>query len=189
LGLWFPDGADSGTLLVRFWMPEAGIQEAESRDHVPYTVWAQQGHLTLTPGNVTDYEFVKQEIRRWCEFCRVAEIAYDPWSALQLACELEAEKLPMVKFTQNLSNFSEAVKKAEEMILTGKLHHDGNPVMRWCIMNVALKADAFGNRKPTKQHSTGRIDGVVAALMAIGRFVATPLPTRNPYSKRGLRVL
>ena len=32
-------------------------------DKVPYDIWAQQGWITVTPGSVVDYNFVKEYIR------------------------------------------------------------------------------------------------------------------------------
>ncbi len=46
---------------------------------------------------------------------------------------------------------------------------DGNPVLRWCVANAVVERDKAENLSFHKGRSTGRIDGAVAAAMAIGR--------------------
>ena len=45
------------------WRPEATVDEAEKRDHVPYRDWARAGFLTLCPGTVNDYDDIEARIR------------------------------------------------------------------------------------------------------------------------------
>jgi phage terminase large subunit-like protein len=70
----------------------------------------------------------------------------------------------------------------EEMVAKGELKHDGNPVMRWMISNVIIDRDPAGNIKPTKGKSSGKIDGVVAAIMAIGASIKTEKKVSSIYN-------
>jgi phage terminase large subunit-like protein len=68
----------------------------------------------------------------------------------------------------------------EKAILAKQLRHDGDPVLRWTVSNVAVEQDASGNLKPSKVASTERIDAVVALVMAVDlmdRHNATREPT------------
>ena len=55
---------------------------------------------------------------------------------------------------------------------SGRLHHDGDPVLAWCVGDVVGQEDRRGNLFPTKQRD-GKIDAAVALLMAIGRVQAS----------------
>jgi phage terminase large subunit-like protein len=52
--------------------------------------------------------------------------------------------------------------------LNGNVLHGANPVLTMCAANAVVKKDPAGNRKLDKSKSTGRIDGMVAAVMARG---------------------
>ena len=76
-------------------------------------------------------------------------------------------------------------KEWEKLVVSRKLHHGGNPVLRWMAGNVAVEMDAAGNVKPSKKKSTERIDGIVAGIMALGRAMLQPEDTGMIYDTRG----
>ncbi len=76
-------------------------------------------------------------------------------------------------------------KEWEKLVVSGKLRHGGNPVLRWMASNVAVEIDAAGNLRPSKKKSTERIDGIVAGVMALGRALLTS-ERRSVYETRGL---
>ena len=80
---------------------------------------------------------------------------------------------------QGFASLSAPTKSLEKAILARQLRHDGHPVLRWCVSNVAVESDPAGNLKPSKVASTERIDGVVALIMAVDlmdRHAQTPRP-------------
>ncbi len=80
-------------------------------------------------------------------------------------------------------------KELEKLVVSGKLRHENNPVLRWMASNVSLETDAAGNLKPSKKKSTERIDGIVATIMALGRAMQQPQQQRSVYETRGLIVI
>ena len=75
--------------------------------------------------------------------------------------------LPEMKaFGQGYKDMSPAVEHFETMLLNGQLAHANHPVMNMCVNNAICTADDAGNRKPSKEKANGRIDLVVAAVMA-----------------------
>lgn len=70
----------------------------------------------------------------------------------------------------------------ETHLKSGKLLHDGNEVLRWMASNVSVELDAAGNMKPTKAKSSGKIDGIVTAIMALGMHESAPSDL-SPYSQ------
>jgi phage terminase large subunit-like protein len=136
---------------------------------VPYDLWAAQGFIEATPGNVVDYGAIEQRIFADAALFQVREIAYDPWNATHIALRLQGEGAAMVEFRQGFRSMAAPTRELEKLIVSRKLAHGANPVTRWMAANVAVAQDPAGNLKPAKDKSTERIDGIVAILMAIGR--------------------
>ena len=84
---------------------------------------------------------------------------------------------------------SAPTKELEKLVVSGKLRHGDNPVLRWMASNVAVETDAAGNLKPSKKKSTERIDGIVAGIMALGRAMQQPEQQSSVYETRGLIIL
>ncbi len=159
----------SYTLLPYFWCPGDSMVIRERRDRVPYTVWSRQGHIEATPGNVIDYQFIKAKILSLATEYNILEVAYDPWNATGLVLELQEEGLTMVPTRQGYASISAPTKEFEKLVLGRRLRHSGHPVLRWNVDNVSVKSDPAGNLKPDKATSRERIDGVLAAIMAVDR--------------------
>ena len=188
LVLLFKDKDGGVTILPKFWIPEANARKRERRDRVPYTTWARQGHLTMTPGDVIDYDYVRTCIGDLKKVFKIKEIAVDPWNASQLVTQLQGDHFAVQMFGQGYKDMTSPSKELEKLVISGKFRHGRNPIMRWMASNVAVEIDAAGNIKPSKKKSTERIDGIVAAVMALGRAMVTPVYT-NVYETRGLIAL
>jgi phage terminase large subunit-like protein len=186
------DGTGGGfvySIVPRFFVPEEGLREREHADKVPYRAWVEQGLMTATPGNIIDYSFIRAAVDQFARQYDVREVAYDPWGATQLALELQDGGLTCVEFRQGFKSMSEPMKLLEDLVLTRRIEHGGNPVLRWMIGNVEVVEDAAGNVKPTKRKkSTRRIDGVVATLEGVGRASVAKDDT-SPYETRGVTVV
>lgn len=164
---------DEWYVLVWFWCPQEKIDTQEHDDAAPYKAWQEAGWLTATPGNVTDYAPVRKRIIESMTEYQVVEVGFDRWNALQLANELLEADVPLVEVPQNTGGMHPGSKRLEELVYGLLLRHGGNPVLRWCAMNVALLFDSNGNFRPDKKKSNanGRIDGIVATVMALSRAV------------------
>jgi phage terminase large subunit-like protein len=163
----FPDetGFD---VLAQFFVPAARISERSRRDHVPYDEWARQGVITATPGSVVDYEAIRTVLQAWAAEFSLQQIGFDPWNATDLVTRLQQQDgLLCVSMRQGFASLSAPTKSLEQAILGHRLRHDGHPVLRWNVSNVAVEGDPAGNLKPSKTKSTERIDGVVALIMAV----------------------
>lgn len=164
---------DDGGYIIRPWYfcPEDVIAKKSRLEGVNYAEWAKQGLITATPGAAIDYEFVEAQIRAICDEHDVRQIAFDPWRAQRTQQNLMEDDFPVVDFRQGFISMSPACDEVERAIVNGKFYHAGNPILRWNFDNVAVVKDAAGNRKFDKSKSRDKIDGAVAALMAV-RFAA-----------------
>ena len=125
---------------------------------------------------------VEDHIAGLAETHRVEAIAIDRWNSTATTTRLMEQGLPVVRFGQGFASMSPACKELERLVLNRRLYHDGNPVLRWCLSNVALEQDAAGNIKVGKSKSREKVDGAVALAMAIG--VAQTEGSRSVYEER-----
>lgn len=171
------DPGDKYIALADFWLPEDNIERKVKEFRAPYDVWVREKFIKATTGNIVDYDVIQAQILADVEAYDVREIAFDPWNATQFANNLQkagiaAERL--VKYPQTLAMFAEPTKRLiEELVLGRKLAHLGNPVLRWMASNLTLWEDGNGNKRPTKKNKRGKIDGMVALIMALGRVIST----------------
>jgi len=162
-------------LVPFFWLPGDGLHDKADRDRVPYLAWRDAGYLTALPGRAINKLAVLHRLSELCGLFDIRVISYDRWRIEDLKSLAEQEGVslpPLEPFGQGFKDMAPAVDEYERMLLDGQLRHDGNPVMTWCMANAVVMADPAGNRKLSKERATGRIDGAVAAVMAIGRAMS-----------------
>lgn len=186
--LLFPSPDGTVDLLCRFWLPEATIERHAQKGRKHWQTWVREGWLTETPGDVIDYDFIKAEVVALSKKYALQEVAFDPWGATQVATQLAGgEGIKMIEVRQGYKSLSEPSKTFEADIIAKKVRHAWNPVLRFCVSNAVVTKDAAGNMKPDKEKATDRIDGVVAAVMALSRSIVAP--AQGGYEKHGLRSL
>lgn len=188
--------SDAGDVLPTFWLPEEGLVEKSRTDRVPYDIWRDNGWLMTTPGRAIEYEFVAHYLKGVFDHYQVEALAFDrynmrflrPW--LERAGFTEQQLDRFVEFGQGFVSMGGALRELESKLLARKLKHGNHPVLETCAFNAVAVTDPAGNRKFTKQKSSGRIDGMVALAMAVGAMPEN-IETAGPsvYETRGIRFL
>lgn len=188
LVLIFPprDEDEKFVLLPYFWIPEETIPRRVKANSVPYDIWEKQGYIMSTEGNVIHYDFIEKFIVDLSEKYHILEIAVDRWNATHVIQNLEDNGLTMVPFGQGFASMSAPTKEFYRLLMEGKIIHGGHPVMRWMAGNVVVDTDPAGNIKVTKAKSKEKIDGIVAAIMALDRAVRHESEGRSVYDTRGI---
>ena len=148
---------------------EAAVLEARNPS---YPGWAAKGHLAITPGNETDFDRIEGDILELWRRHRVASVGFDPWQSTQMAQRLRAEGVDMLEFRATTQNFSPAILELDAPMRSGRLRHDGDPVLEWCVGSVVGRPDRRGNLYPAKPRPEQKIDAAVALMMAVGRAMA-----------------
>jgi phage terminase large subunit-like protein len=167
--LYEPDEGGIMRVACRFWMPADTIEERADRDRMPYRRWVEEGWMEATPGNVIDHAEIKAAIIADAKRCEIESMAYDPWNATQLAVELNEAGVEAVEFVQGMRSYTAPTKELQALIADRKLDHGDNPVLTVMASNLKVQRDKNLNEMPNKAHSTGRIDGITALIMALGR--------------------
>ncbi|MEG1685853.1 MAG: terminase TerL endonuclease subunit, partial [Bacteroides sp.] len=155
-----------------YYLPEAALKEKRFKEL--YGEWRRQGLITITPGNVVDYDYILNDIMTVYGKTYIVKIAYDSWNATQFAINAETNGLPIEPFSQTIGNFNRATKEMERLLLSGKAVIDNNTINRHCFRNVVMARDRNGNTKPSKQFEEKKIDGVIAMLEALGVYLVSP---------------
>ena len=175
-------------LLPYFWIPEETIPRRVKANSVPYDIWEKQDYIMSTEGNVIHYDFIEKFIIYLSEKYHILEIAVDRWNATQMIQNLEGEGFTIVPFGQGFSSMSAPTKEFYRLLMEGRIIHGGNPVLRWMAGNVVIDTDPAGNIKVTKAKSKEKIDGIVAAIMALDRCIRQEGQSGSVYDERGLLV-
>lgn len=149
-----------------YYLPQTAL--ANNSNCELYKEWQRKGYLTVTAGNVTDYDYVLTDLLKISETVLINKVAYDAYNATQFAINATEQNLPLEPFSQALWNFNRCTKDFERLIKCGKVVIDNNEITRYCFSNVSLKYDHNDNCKPVKLEAMQKIDGVIAMLEALG---------------------
>jgi len=187
LVLAFPDDeSETYDLVPFFWVPEVTAEQRTRKERVQYQTWIDRGLIIATEGNVIDYDVIRRDINNLGDIFNIVEIAADPHNAIQLITQLDGDGFEIFAHRQGFMSLSPGAKELQKLVLGARLRHEGNEVLAWNIANVVVETDAAGNIKPSKKRSTEKIDGAVAAVMAIGRASVNPDAGRSVYDDEGI---
>lgn len=166
----FPPLEAGGKWIMKstFFLPEEDIDQKADQDGQPYRRWAEQGWMQLIPGRVIRPSFVEEQIERENEQHPISMLVFDRKLSVELSDNMQNKGYACVGFGQGFLSMKNPTVEFERKSVGGQFLHSGSPVLRSCVQNVVIEQDASGSQKPTKKKSTGRIDGVVAAIMALG---------------------
>jgi phage terminase large subunit-like protein len=175
-------GIDKAFVLPFFYAPRESVALRTQRDRIPYDLWEKSGFLTVTEGQTTDYQFIREDIKRCAAVSEVMEIRYDRYKALDTVNQLLADGLKLVDHPMGIS-----MHDPTTMVLTAvkdkSFEHGNNPVLAFCADNLVTISDAKGNinmKKPGNPNSPKKIDGMVAFALAKAAAAANPVPTSRP---------
>jgi phage terminase large subunit-like protein len=171
------EGARHYYAFSRYYLPEDAAEDGRNSQ---YSGWAVEGRLTLTDGSVTDFSVIEDDIREDAGRFKMLDVSFDPWQASQIMQRLQADGLPVTEYRQTVQNLSEPMKELEALVLQGRFHFDGDPVLTWMVSNVVCHVDAKENIYPRKERPENKIDGAVALICALGRVTQMDLAPAKP---------
>jgi len=181
------------------YLPQAAIDETRNSS---YKGWVELGHIITTPGSTLDIDVIEESIigePRYlndvnenedpeCDMNRfvIEELCYDPWHATQFATHVARRGITTVEIRNTVGNMSPPMREIESIVRSGRLHHNGCPVMTWMISNVIAKEDKKQNIFPDKLTKSAKIDGLVALLLGMNRAMIGENIVESIYEKRGI---
>ncbi len=165
------DGERTYSVFSRMYLNAAAVERARDQH---YAAWSQGGHLFVTPGNITDYTRIAEDLVEIAGRFILREVAFDPYHAESLMQFVQGRpewpaSVEWVKVPQTVQMMSPAMKELEALVADHRLQHSGNPVLTWNMANVVCHRDRKENIYPVKLRVENKIDGAVALIMAISR--------------------
>jgi hypothetical protein len=166
------------------------LVERARRDRAPYEQWVADGHLITTPGNRIDQDAILDTIVTTARSLQleVRHVGVDPWNAGNIEKDLQEAGFNVVEVPQTFAHLSAPSKEFEAEVLDAAADAGGNPLMAWMVSNAVVQRDGKDNIQPIKKNSRGRIDGVVASLIAKALVLKAPDQQPSVYLTRGGRV-
>lgn len=185
----FPDDDGGFDVIWRHWCPEGAFDQLNKRTARLADMWRRDGLLTVTSGDVADYDFIRAQINADRERFDVRAIGFDPWNSSQLVNNLMEDEAPMVKVRQGFASLSGPLKQIAHTLGEGteqrpRYRHGGSSLMRWQTDNLAVAIDPQGNVKPDKQRSGDKIDGWSAAATAMAMFMSAEPQVPSAYDEQ-----
>jgi phage terminase large subunit-like protein len=173
---WRVDGVTSFRVVL--WMPEGRIVEKEQSDRIPLRDWIARGFVVPTPGDEIDFAAIRSQIRDLHAITPISELGYDRWNAAHLVNQnLAAEDgLNCVEVPQTMAIMGPVSAEFERLLNAGNIRHEGNPALAWMVGNAITLTDSNDNFRPIKKRSKGRIDGLIAMLIALQRLTVGNQP-------------
>lgn len=157
-------------VLQMYWMPEELIEKRVAEDKIPYDLWREQGLLRACAGNRVEYKdvtawFVEMQQKHGLY---INWVGYDPWGAPYWKDDMESnfgEVLEDVR--QGKATLSNPMKELAAELRAKRIVYNNNPILKWCMSNVAIDVDKNLNIQPCKTNNQRRrIDGFAALLDA-----------------------
>lgn len=169
---------DVAEVMWRFWLPEAALPDLDLATGGQASLWVREGWLTLTEGDVLDYETVYAGIEADANHYALREIHYDPWSgepAMQEVQQRVGKRVQLVSVPQTYTGLSPGMNELMALTRAKRWTHHGNPVARFCFDAVEVRRardepDLIRPVKPRRDASGKRIDAVVTAAMAVAAW-------------------
>lgn len=156
-------------VLQQYFMPADRLEFKIAEDKIPYDVWEKRGLITICEGakvnysNVTEWFLkIKQELK-----INSLWIGFDPWNTQYWVDEMKDIGFQMVEVRQGARTMSQPMKILEADLIEKNVIYNNNPILKWCLLNTAVKRDENDNIRPVKgQKQRARIDGAVSLIIA-----------------------
>lgn len=189
-------------MLWRFWLPEAGLAKLDKLNDGKFTRWSKAGWLTVTEGNVIDYDRVIADIAEDAADFRIRGADGDEWSMWPIiarvadVCGLDAENGEVTAYKNTYERMSPGMDDLLGLVKNEQLAHHGNPVARFCFDCCTVRRAPYDPNlvrpsKPERGTDRARIDAVPTAAMAANAMrghAAGPMRISS-YEEAGLMVI
>lgn len=152
----------------RYYLPEETIELPEN-EHLRR--FRDEGRLIQTDGAVTDDREILEDLLEFTKRFDVREVVFDPAHSRQMSVELMEQGIACIDFANKPSLMNEPTRKMDALIASRQLHHDGDPMFAWMLSNVVNRTRTGDLHSPAKQRPGNKIDGPVACIMALGRWL------------------
>lgn len=179
--LLIPDGNVVHTLW-RFWLPEDALADLDKRNDGRFTPWARNGWITVTEGNVVDYDRVYADIETDAREFDLRAGDGDQWSMAPVIQEIEKRTgvEDVLAYNNTYTTMTPGMTELMALVKQRRLQHHANPVARFCFDSVEVRKAPYDPQlirpsKPARDREGKRIDAVPALSMACSAWKRVPM--------------
>jgi phage terminase large subunit-like protein len=160
-----PDGLYE--VFFKVWIPAENIRERSQQHKVGYETWRDQGLVTVTNGDTTDFEQLQNDILELHRIHGFRELGVDRAKIPDMIQRLEKSGIKITSVQQGF-RLSPGIRRVEKLIQEHRFCTFGNPIFRWCAQNVLLKIGSInGDAQFYREKVRDKIDCAVAASIAV----------------------
>jgi phage terminase large subunit-like protein len=180
-------------VLWRFWLPEAAVRHLDKFSDGKVSRWIADGWITMTDGEVLDYDRVYADITLDAAHFKIAGGDCDKWSMFPVIQEIAkrtglVEEKSLVPKMNSYADMTPGMTALMGLVKEQRFHHHSNPVAQWCFDNVEVRRsrenpELIRPDKPERQATGKRIDGVPAASLAVGAWVVRGKQVTTRYKR------
>lgn len=170
--------AEHLNVVLRAWVPSESLSRRPPAEEALFRELIESGELLVCEGDVIDYDDVEAEAFKLAETFEIRQLGFDRWGSKQIVQHLDDGGITVVDVGQGFASMSPPMKEAERLVLAGRMHHNGNRLLRHAVKSLAVRTDPAGNIKPDRARSTGRIDPWVATTMGIDGWMRHEEPRK-----------
>ena len=185
----FPDDDGGIDIYQRHYLPEGALKKATASRYENYLEWEEAGHLIITEGNITDFEYIENDIRWAAKEFDLQMVGFDPYAGGQLSIKMEKEGIDMVEVRQSFASMSEPAKQLQALILARKLRYmSSDKCFEWNAANAAMSEDLNENIKvhKAKDKPHDKVDSIIALITGLAVAILKEPKKKSPYATRGL---
>ena len=160
-----------------FWISKDFYERASNDPRMGnvWQLWVEQGYIRIAGRNSIDHKAIVNYVDEMVDNYDICYrwIYYDAYSARYLVSDLAADGFSegdcLVRCQQGSKTLSVPFQKLEAVLNAKQLNYNNNPVVKWCMTNVAVEEDPRNkNPLPAKagKNNMRKIDGFAVILDA-----------------------
>lgn len=165
-----PDG--NIYIKTKVWCPEENAVELAKQMQPFLLNWERDGYINFTEGNVTHFDKIESDIIEELKKYKCKALAYDRRYSGSMPNHLINEGINATSYAQTAGMMSPPIKEIERLVISGKLKHEGSPVMRWMVSNAKVKENQGEEVRIIRDSKKTKIDAVIAMIMSIGDLMS-----------------
>jgi len=182
---WFfpPAGDLPATARWRHYVPSSALTQLDQITAGEFARWVEAGWVTVTEGEVVDYDALHVDIAAGCRAYAVADLGIDRWNSSGTVtwAQRELPKLEVALVSQSFIGQSAPLKEIDRMLRSRTFDPGPDPVAAWCASCAEVRQDPAENIKlvkPSRGRSTARIDAISALANAVDGYLRAPAPRK-----------